>query len=529
MVGDAARRTGSAAAAWFDVEWTAAAGKVILPVLGDPLDAVVERFERTADELRLGPQRWPLAPGTEHLPIGELLDQQHYRLQFWRDPARNVRRFFTIDDLVAVHVADRAVAAVVDTVPRLLTGHEAFAGVRVDHVDGLADPLGYLEGLRDVIGDRWLVVEKILAAGEVLPTGWPVEGTTGYEHATVVEHALLDVAGWGRLHERWTEVVDDARPFRDWELQARREVLDRGLRPDLERVTRVAAGVVEGPSEVVEAALTELSIHLERYRTYLPEGADALTAAREEAVGARPTWRSSSTRSRPGSPAPTTSCGPAGSSSPARRRRRASRTGSSGGTCRWPRCARSGATPIRPPAPPATLHAHHRVVQEHWPTTLLAGTTHDTKRAEDVRAARPGPRRPSRPLARPRTTPGRRDRAPSTTSIRRRSWLALQTVVTTPGIDADRLREFLVKAAREADVRSSWSDPTAPRRTAWPGSPPRSSSWPPAQELAEAVAGRGRAVGAGAPGRAADRPRCARPVPGHRGVPLRARRSGQPG
>ena len=189
--------------------------------------------------------RWRRAPST--CRSGELLDQQHYRLQFWRDPARNVRRFFTIDDLVAVHVADRAVAAVVDTVPRLLTGHEAFAGVRVDHVDGLADPLGYLEGLREVIGDRWLVVEKILAAGEVLPADWPVEGTTGYEHATVVEHAMLDVAGWGRLHERWTEVVGDARPFRDWELQARREVLDRGLRPDLERVTRVAAGVVEGP------------------------------------------------------------------------------------------------------------------------------------------------------------------------------------------------------------------------------------------------------------------------------------------
>ena len=136
----------SAAAAWFDVEWTAAAGKVILPVLGEPLEAVVDRFERTGDELHLGSQRWPLAPGTEHLPIDELLARQHYRLQFWRDPARNVRRFFTIDDLVAVRVDDRAVAAVVDTVPRLLTGHEAFAGVRVDHVDGLADPRGYLKG-----------------------------------------------------------------------------------------------------------------------------------------------------------------------------------------------------------------------------------------------------------------------------------------------------------------------------------------------------------------------------------------------
>ena len=107
------------------------------------------------------------------------------------------------------------VAAVVDTVPRLLTGHEAFAGVRVDHVDGLADPRGTSTGCATVIGDRWLVVEKILAAGEVLPPTGRSTGTTGYEHATVVEHAMLDAGGWGRLRERWTEVVGDARPFRD--------------------------------------------------------------------------------------------------------------------------------------------------------------------------------------------------------------------------------------------------------------------------------------------------------------------------
>ena len=87
----------------------------------------------------------------------------------WRDPERNVRRFFTIDDLVAVRVEDREVAAIVDTIPRRLVDHPAFAGVRVDHVDGLAAPGDYLEGLRDVIGDRLLFVEKIVALGEQCP------------------------------------------------------------------------------------------------------------------------------------------------------------------------------------------------------------------------------------------------------------------------------------------------------------------------------------------------------------------------
>ena len=193
----------STAARWFDVDWAAADGHVILPVLGQPLDDVVAELELVGDELRLGPQRFPLAPGTESFAsAADALAHQHYRLQWWRDPARNVRRFFTIDGLVGVRVVDPEVAAVVDTVPRLLADHEAFAGVRVDHIDGLVDPLAYLDQLREAIGDRWLVVEKILAADETLPGAWPVEGTTGYEHAAVLEHAFLDRRGVGAPADR---------------------------------------------------------------------------------------------------------------------------------------------------------------------------------------------------------------------------------------------------------------------------------------------------------------------------------------
>ncbi|MET0327002.1 MAG: malto-oligosyltrehalose synthase [Ilumatobacteraceae bacterium] len=487
---------GSAAAAWFDVEWTAAVGKVILPVLGEPLDAVVDRFEVAGDELHLGPQRFPLAPGTEHLPIRDLLAQQHYRLQFWRDPARNVRRFFTIDDLVAVRVADRTVAAVVDTVPRLLTGHDAFAGVRVDHVDGLADPGGYLAGLREILGDRWLVVEKILESSELLPADWPVEGTTGYEHATAVEHAMLDAAGWGRLHDRWTAVVGDVRPFRDWELQARREVLDRGLRPDLERVTRVAAGVVDATPDVLEQAVLELSIHLERYRTYLPDGTDALDAARDEAVEARPDLTVAVD-------ALTTRLLGTDDELRTRWQQLTGPATAKGVEDRvfWrylPLASLCEVGGHPDPAPGATvaLHAHHRVVQERWPLTMLAGTTHDTKRAEDVRAHGLAlAAHPDRWLGLHEawtSGPGAdHDVDPAAT------WLALQTVVTTPGIDADRLRGFLVKAAREADLRSSWADPSAAEEDGLAGLAAALVEWSPAQDFAAALAPHGRAVAMG--------------------------------
>ena len=79
--------------------------------------------------------------------------------------------------------------------------------------------------------DRWLLVEKILAPGERLPDAWPVDGTTGYEHAAVLEHALLDADGWDLLRRRWVAETGDRRPFRDWELDARREVLAAGAAP----------------------------------------------------------------------------------------------------------------------------------------------------------------------------------------------------------------------------------------------------------------------------------------------------------
>ena len=150
------------------------------------------------------------------------------------------------------------------------------------------------------------------------------------------------------------------------------------------------------------------------------------------------------------------------------------------------------------PAPDATvaLHAHHRVVQERWPATLLAGTTHDTKRAEDVRAL--GlvlAAHPDRWLGLHdawTTGPGAGHDVDPTAA-----WLALQTVVTTPGIDADRLGAFLVKAAREADLASSWSDPATAYEERLEGLAAALVVWSPAQEFTAALAGHGRAVALG--------------------------------
>jgi (1->4)-alpha-D-glucan 1-alpha-D-glucosylmutase len=465
--------TDSPSACWFDVDWELTDGKVIVPKLGDPLDELVAAGGLSigegdrGPEVRYGPLRFPLASGTERLDVAEALERQHYRLQWWRDPARNVRRFFTIDDLVAVRAEDPAVAGVIDTIPARLAVHPAFAGVRVDHVDGLAQPEAYLAGLRRRIGDhRWLLVEKILAPGELLAPSWPVDGTTGYEHIRVSEHTFLAPHAEAPLTELWTDMTGDARAFSDIEDEARREVLDGGLRPDLDRVVRlverhVATSDDPNPvdADVLRQVLIELTIGVHRYRTYLPDDAASvseLDEARRRALAARPDLAEETERvvalirSVP--------------SIATRWEQLTSPTMAKGAEdrafyryLRLPSLCEVGGAPGEFSTAVDAFHRHQTDVQTLMPTTMLAGTTHDTKRSEGVRA---------RSLALVEI-------ADEWASVVRR-WmhdrddhgldaatvlLALHTAVTAWPITADRMTEYLVKSAREADLHTAWTAP----------------------------------------------------------------------
>jgi (1->4)-alpha-D-glucan 1-alpha-D-glucosylmutase len=462
----------SSAASWFDVDWDATGGTVIVPKLGDPLDDVLAAGGLSVGvgdrgpELRYGPLRFPLAPGTEELDVAEAVTRQHYRVQWWRDPDRNVRRFFTIDDLVAVRAEDPAVAEVIDTIPSLLSAHRAFAGVRVDHVDGLARPGAYLAGLRRRIGDhRWLLVEKILAVDEHLPASWPVDGTTGYEHIRVTEHAMLAADAEEPLTSLWTDTTGDARSFADLEDVGRREVLDGGLRPDLDRLVRL---VVEraGSADVgrTRQAVVELTIGLHRYRTYLPDDAESmaeLATARRRASTTRPDLTDEIDRL-----ADLIAADPAVAgrwqqlTSPVMAKGAEDRA-----FYRYLRLAalcEVGGAPGRWSSPVSDFHRYQLEAQVRCPLGLLAGTTHDTKRSEGVRA---------RALALAEIADdwaavvrhwvsGHRDLLRSGLDAAT-TLLALETAVTAWPIDSERLGEYLVKSAREAEDHTSWTAPVA--------------------------------------------------------------------
>ncbi|HEY1347409.1 MAG TPA: alpha-amylase family glycosyl hydrolase, partial [Streptosporangiaceae bacterium] len=186
---------GSPCAHWFDVDWAAQDGRLLLPVLAGPVgDCLGDITVCAAGEspapgggpaagegpagpaagepvLRYFGHVLPVRPGTAGLPLPDLLAAQHYRLADWRDAATqlNWRRFFDVTSLIAVRVEDPRVFAATHRVLLRLIAEGLIDGLRVDHPDGLADPRGYLERLAGETGGAWVVTEKILSGEEKLP------------------------------------------------------------------------------------------------------------------------------------------------------------------------------------------------------------------------------------------------------------------------------------------------------------------------------------------------------------------------
>lgn len=223
----------------FDIDWR---DRVVLPVLGTPLPEaiadgavkLVSQGEKRGVQLYDGPV-YPLrtdVPDTGDLAA--VLDQQHYRLTYWRaaNDVLNWRRFFSINELAGVRIEDPAVFERTHTLYFDLYERGLIDGVRVDHVDGLSDPAGYCRTLRErfdaIDPDRhaYIVVEKILAAEEPFATDWNIEGTSGYDFMREVSEVLHDPTGQPALMEMWEEVSDRSADFEDEALSARFDLLE---------------------------------------------------------------------------------------------------------------------------------------------------------------------------------------------------------------------------------------------------------------------------------------------------------------
>ncbi|HDR9099744.1 TPA: malto-oligosyltrehalose synthase [Burkholderia vietnamiensis] len=214
--------------------------------------------------------------------LHHLLEGQHYRLAWWRTAADelNWRRFFDIATLAAVRVEDEAVFDAVHALPLALHAAGLVDGLRVDHVDGLADPRAYCRRLHARIAVQrderpFLVVEKILAPGETLPDDWHADGTTGYDFMNDVAALLHDPAGATPLAAHWAAVSGSTRTFADEAIAGKRRVLARQLAGEharlaraLHRIARAAPATRDISRNALHRVLGELAVHLPVYRMY---------------------------------------------------------------------------------------------------------------------------------------------------------------------------------------------------------------------------------------------------------------------
>ncbi|MDQ0584125.1 malto-oligosyltrehalose synthase [Streptomyces rishiriensis] len=465
-------------ARWFDIDWEAQGGQVLLPVLGGPVGSELAGLRVDGDVLRYYDHVLPLREGTEGLPLPRLLDAQWYRPVWWRlaRTELNYRRFFSISELIGVRVEDPEVfEATHGTILRLL--HEGVVdGLRVDHPDGLADPDAYLERLHSASGGRWTVVEKILADGERLPDSWPVAGTTGYDALRHVDGLFADPEGAGELlaHYRRFAAPQTDRGG-DWAATVRRaayKVLTHELAAETERLTRTASRVCAASADpglrdrapwALRTALEELLVRMEVYRPYasgdpaavvteeaaaearqafvVPEEAGAVDVVRKLVLGGE---------------------GPAGAEFRARFAQTASalRAKSVEDTAFYryvPVAAANevGGDPGAPGVSPAGFHAYCARVQRDWPATGTVVSTHDTKRSADVRAAlavlTECPQRWADVLAEV-------TRAQEGVPDGQLAWAAWQTVFGLGPAAPERVQEALLKHVREAGLYTSWTE-----------------------------------------------------------------------
>lgn len=249
----------------FDVDWEAGEGKVVLPMLDRPVDAAIADGtvrSRTRDGqpvVCVGELDLPVAAGSEGADLGVTLGAQHYRLADWHDPdGRNYRRFFDIDGLVGVRLEDPAVLACTQALVVELARSGRLSALRIDHIDGLRRPTEYLGWLASETGVP-IVVEKILTGDERPRADWPVMGTTGYETIDDVGGVLVDPHGLDRLVAAG-QAEGDA-PVEPLTVETRRLVAESSFSAEI-RASAARLGV--DPEH-----LCDVVTRLPRYRTYL--------------------------------------------------------------------------------------------------------------------------------------------------------------------------------------------------------------------------------------------------------------------
>ena len=289
------RGRASAHAGFFDIDWGDEPdnGRVLLPLLDGSLEQVIARdelrLERTPEgewTLHYAGRALPLRddadlardvevyeradPDTRRRIIGAVAGRQHYELAAWQTASTRLgyRRFFDITDLAGVRVEQPEVFDASHALVRELLAAGQVSGLRIDHVDGLREPTGYLRRLHEQTR-AFTLVEKILARDESLPA-WPVAGTTGYDFLNDLNGLFIDAEGLEQIVHSYQRVTGEVRSFADVVHEKKHLVMRTLFGGELARLTADLATLLGNryPPVQVARVLAEVTACMPVYRTY---------------------------------------------------------------------------------------------------------------------------------------------------------------------------------------------------------------------------------------------------------------------
>ena len=207
-----------------------------------------------------------------------LLRMQHYQLAYWKtaNTALNYRRFFTINDLISVNADNQRVFDEMHSLVKRYITSNLITGLRVDHIDGLKYPADYLHELRKMAPGIYLVVEKILDEGEELPDWWPVDGNTGYDYLNMLNHIYIDSSQRKNFDNLYDNIAEFQLEGEDLKAAKKRLILKRNMLGDLNNLVsmlmpeisklRYGADVTK---HQLSGGLTEFLVYFPVYRTYI--------------------------------------------------------------------------------------------------------------------------------------------------------------------------------------------------------------------------------------------------------------------
>ncbi len=493
LLGRAARRAGSEELA------ALADGFAALPpgMMADPV-AVAERHDQ---KVRLSAELARLCAGEARLAdavdgelaalnhdldrLDQILRRQNYRLAYWRTASEELdyRRFFNIETLVGVRVEDPKVFAATHMLVLDLVRDGTLDGLRVDHVDGLVDPQGYLQMLAQNTGGQYSVVEKILQPGEAVPDTWAVAGTTGYDFLNRVNGLYVASDNEDAMSTCYRDFTGQTESYDEVAYGAKQQIMGHDLRAELERLVGLLALICEHfrrhrdhTRSQIRDTLREVVAHFPVYRTYVhprrvatqsdrayvglavtgararrpdldPEFIDFIGQLALAEIGSE--WEPEFCLRLQQFTAPVMAKGVEDTA-----------------FYRYNRLIslnEVGGNPGIFGRPVKDFHVETARTAAQWPETFLTLSTHDTKRSGDVRARinvlseLPGPWAAAVGRWASINQRHRRDQWPDADA----EYLLYQTLAGAWPLDADRAAAFMAKATKEAKLHTSWMDPAS--------------------------------------------------------------------